>query len=149
MSGLGTPPFLAHIDGNSVPTITGVVGTLGTSDASGTAKALPVGVNPSSGAAYVDNIGALCGVVLATAVTVANGTATAIPGTTLTNRKTFTCFNSGTTKCWLGGTGVTASDVGGIPVGTQEYSPSVDMGTAIIYGISGTSGGTLTVFEVS
>lgn len=91
----------------------------------------------------------LHGVVLTTTVSVANGTATALPGTTLTNRKTFTCFNSGTAKCWLGGTGVTASDVGGIPVGTQEYSPAVDMGTAIIYGIAGTAGGTLTVFEVS
>lgn len=54
---IGTPPFLAHFDPNKVPTITGVVGTLGTSDALGTAKAMPIGVDPATGAAYVYNLG--------------------------------------------------------------------------------------------
>jgi len=54
---IGTPPFLAHFDPNKVPTITGVVGTLGTADQLGTARAMPIGVDPATGAAYVYNLG--------------------------------------------------------------------------------------------
>lgn len=91
----------------------------------------------------------LHGVPKITAVTVANGTATALPGTTLTNRKTFFAYNSGSVTVWLGGTEVTASNTGGIPVGTSEYSPVIDLGTAVLYAIAGTIGGTLTIMEVS
>src|SRR3990167_8049750 len=52
-----TPPYTSHFDGNQVPTIMGVEGTMGTADTSGTARPLPVGVDPSTGAVYVYNLG--------------------------------------------------------------------------------------------
>ena len=48
------PPYSAHIDGQQVPTIMGVEGTLGTNDTAGSARSLPFAVNPTTGAAYVD-----------------------------------------------------------------------------------------------
>lgn len=45
--------YAAHSDENQQFTITGVVGTLGTSDTGGTANALPVGVHDATGAMYV------------------------------------------------------------------------------------------------
>jgi len=129
----------ARQDPNQFPALVGHTGTAGTAE---TVR----GVFGADGGFYLTG---LHGVVLTTAIAVANGTATVLPGTLLANRKSFICFNAGTTKCWLGGTGVTASDTGGIPVGTQEYSPSIDMGTAIIYGIAAAAGGTITVFEIS
>ena len=95
------------------------------------------------------SITGLHGVVLTTAVNVANGTATAIPGTALTNRKSLIMYNAGTTSVWLGGTGVLASNVGGLLVGTAEYSPAFDLGTATIYGIAAAAGGTVTILEAS
>ena len=53
---LGTPPFVSHFDGNQVPSMMGVVGTLGTADAGGTSQTLPIGVNPSTGAMYVEDL---------------------------------------------------------------------------------------------
>lgn len=50
-------PFVSHVDANQNPSITGVVGTLGTADTAGTAKPLPIGVDPTTGAAYVYNLG--------------------------------------------------------------------------------------------
>ena len=45
----------AHSDGiNQQFSIIGVQGTLGTADTGGTALTIPIGVNPSTGAAYVD-----------------------------------------------------------------------------------------------
>lgn len=48
------PPFSSHMDGNQVPTIMGVVGTLGTADTGGTAQTLPFGVDPITGAMFVN-----------------------------------------------------------------------------------------------
>lgn len=55
------PPFVAHFDGNQVPSIVGVVGTLGTTDQGGTAKVLPIGVNPATGAMYVHDLSGASG----------------------------------------------------------------------------------------
>lgn len=45
----------AHNDGqNQAYSIIGVIGTLGTADVKGTAQTLPIGVNPTTGAMYVD-----------------------------------------------------------------------------------------------
>ncbi len=43
-----------HIDANRIPSITGVQGTLGTADVTGSAMTLPFGVDPSTGAMYVN-----------------------------------------------------------------------------------------------
>lgn len=51
------PVNCSHFDGNQVPTVTGVIGTLGTADTKGTSLALPMSVDPSTGAAYVYNLG--------------------------------------------------------------------------------------------
>lgn len=124
--------------------------SVGTVSLSGTSPVSIIGgtINLGTVTGTVD-IKPLNGAVLTTAVGVANGTATAIPTTTLTNRKTLICYNAGTVSVWLGGTSVTASNVGGIPVGTAEYSPSFDIGTAVLYGISASAGGTITIFEAS
>jgi len=90
----------------------------------------------------------LHGVVLTTAVAVANGTATALPATILSNRKSMVAYNNGTISIYLGGTGVTGAG-NGIPVGTGDFSPAIDLGTAIIYGYGTSAGGTMIVMEVS
>lgn len=43
----------AHFDDNQVPTVMGVIGTLGTADTGGTATALPFAVDPDTGAGWV------------------------------------------------------------------------------------------------
>ena len=95
------------------------------------------------------NILPLGGVVLTTAVTL--GTAaggSALPASALSGRKSMICYNVGTLTCYIGGTGV--STTAGIPIGTAEYSPAIDLGTTILYGISSaTAGATLVVMEVS
>jgi len=53
----GTPPYVAHIGGQDEKSLMGVVGTLGTADTGGTAQILPVGVDPTTGALFVNNIG--------------------------------------------------------------------------------------------
>lgn len=55
----GTPTAVnsAHFDANQHPSMTGVLGTLGTADTQGTALTLPVGVDPSTGAIYTIEIG--------------------------------------------------------------------------------------------
>lgn len=53
----GTPPFSPHWSGETYA-VQGVVGTLGTADTGGTAQVLSIGVDPSTGAMYVNNIGA-------------------------------------------------------------------------------------------
>ena len=53
----GDPVYGAHIDNvNQQYSMLGVIGTLGTADAGGTAYTLPIGVNPDTGAMYVDVI---------------------------------------------------------------------------------------------
>lgn len=44
----------AHFDANQVPSITGVIGTLGTADVQGTAAPLPFAVDPANGAQYTE-----------------------------------------------------------------------------------------------
>lgn len=122
--------------------VTALIAHTGTADSADTQRV----VAGADGGLYITG---LHGVVLTTAVGIANGTATAIPGTILTNRKSLIMYNSGTASIWLGGTGVTASNVGGLLVGTAEYSPAFDLGTAVVYGIAAAAGGTVTVLEVS
>lgn len=55
------PPFVAHFDGNQVPTMMGVEGTLGTSDTGGTARPLPVAVNRDTGAMFVQDLSGATG----------------------------------------------------------------------------------------
>ena len=50
------PPNVPHFS-SGVAAIMGVVGTLGTSDTGGTAKVLPIGVNPATGAMYTEGAG--------------------------------------------------------------------------------------------
>jgi hypothetical protein len=90
----------------------------------------------------------LAGSVLTTAVNIgtASGTA-AIPTTTLSNRKAIIGYNVGTSTVYIGGTGVTTTS--GIPIGTGQYTPSFDLGTAVLYGIAGAPGGTIIALEVS
>lgn len=46
----------SHVDGNQQFSIIGVIGTNGTADVAGTAKTLPIGVNPDNGGLYVSPI---------------------------------------------------------------------------------------------
>ena len=54
----GSAVNASHWDANQNPSITGVIGTLGTADVGGTSLTLPIGVDPSTGALYVNNLGA-------------------------------------------------------------------------------------------
>ena len=165
------PPNVPHFS-SGVSAIMGVEGTLGTSDTGGTAKVLPIGVNPATGAAYVEDLSGaggttnvqivggtitsgtfslvpLSGVVLTTAVAVGT-TVTALPTTTLTSRKSLIFFNDGTAVVYVGGTGVAATGAGrGIPVAVNDYSPSFDVGTTTLHGIGAAVGGTAVVMEIS
>ncbi len=51
----------SHLDGNRQATGIGVIGTLGTADVKGSALTLPIAVDPTTGAQYVNNIGAPSG----------------------------------------------------------------------------------------
>lgn len=64
----------AHTDANQNFSIIGVIGTLGTADARGTALTLPVAIDPSTGAMYVNNLGASGTGGGGTVVQVAGGT---------------------------------------------------------------------------
>lgn len=92
------------------------------------------------------NLLPLSGVPKATSLAVGT-TATAIPTTPLASRKSCIMYNSGTATIYLGGTEVTTSI--GLPVGTADYSPSMDLGTTVIYGICSTAGGTVRILEIS
>lgn len=50
-------PNAAHFDGNQIPTIMGVIGTLGTADVKGTAAPLPFAVDPTTGAMITQELG--------------------------------------------------------------------------------------------
>lgn len=88
----------------------------------------------------------LGGAVLSSSVAVGS-TATAIPTTPLTSRKSLILYNSGTSRISLGGIGVTTTT--GLPLGTADYSPSIDLGTTVLYGIADTAGGTVIAMEAS
>lgn len=92
----------------------------------------------------------LHGVALTTGVAVGTASGgTALPPTTLANRKSMIFYNSGTAKVWFGGTEVGTVDTAGMPLGTTEWSPAFDFGTAVMYARAGIAGGTVTVLEVS
>ena len=87
----GTPPFVPHISGG-IPAVMGVVGTLGTADTGGTSETLPVGVNPATGAMYVED---LSGALGTTNVLVVGGTLNA--GTVVQSSGTTTLVSTVTT----------------------------------------------------
>jgi hypothetical protein len=100
----------------------------------------------SAGLEVLATLRGLSGVVLSGARTVGT-TATAIPASSLSDRKSLILYNNGTSTIYLGGSAVTSST--GLPVGTADYSPSFDLGSSVLYGVAGTAGGTVIVLEVS
>lgn len=93
-------------------------------------------------------LNSLSGVVLTTAVNIGTTAGTAaMPTTALANRKAFIGYNVGTSIVYIGGSGVgTAS---GIPVGLGQYTPAMDIGTTVLFGIAATPGGTMIALEIS
>lgn len=89
----------------------------------------------------------LVGSVLTTAQAVGTSAGTALPASSLTNRKTFIGYNIGTTTLYIGGSAVTTTT--GIPISVGQYTPAIDLGAAVLYAIAGTSGGTMLTLEVS
>ena len=85
--------------------------------------------------------------VITTSNGTANGTAVLLPATKAVGRSTWIAYNNGTATVYLGGSGVTATT--GIPVGTLSYSPSFNIGNALIYGITAAGNGTLSIMEIS
>jgi hypothetical protein len=166
---MGTPPFVPHIS-NQVPAVMGVVGTLGTADAAGTAPVLPIGVDPTTGAAYVYNLGP------AGEVSVAGTDPTSFLPVRLTNGTTFyeasggeggggttVQFNNGTVDLLKAGT-ITRLEGGTVQTnllsGTLTSIPNIPGGTVglitrvgnigtlelgTVTGNVGVSSGTLTV----
>lgn len=87
------------------------------------------------------------GAVLSTAVTVGTS-ATALPSSALSSRKSMIVFNNGNTTIYLGPSGVTTSS--GLPVYAGAYSPAINLGAGVtLYAISGSAGQNVRVFEVS
>lgn len=74
MSAKTLPPYVPHITGETAA-LMGVEGTLGTSDTSGTARVLPIGMNPTTGALYVQDLAGASGT---SNVSVVNGTMTEV-----------------------------------------------------------------------
>lgn len=60
MSVKNVPPYAPHYS-NEVPSMMGVEGTLGTTDTGGTARNIPIGVNPATGAVYVQDLSGASG----------------------------------------------------------------------------------------
>lgn len=102
------PPYAAHVGGQDEKSLMGVVGTLGTADTGGTANILPVGVDPTTGALFVNNIGASSGgggtnvniitgtqQTLGTVGNLNNGSVNILSGTLL-NTGTFVNISTGT-----------------------------------------------------
>lgn len=134
------PNQTAIQDQNYFPALTGHTGTADTANTVRIVAGVDGGLSVTG----------LHGVPLVTAVTIPTSAGgTALPLSTLANRKSWIAYNSGTVTVWIGGTGVTASNTGGLPIGTGEFSPAIDLGTAVIYGIAASAGGTLTLLEVS
>ena len=78
------PVNAGHYDANQNSSITGVIGTLGTADTKGTALPLPFGVDPSTGAAYVNVIqGSINIGTVAEELTIVGGTLNAATVTVL------------------------------------------------------------------
>lgn len=93
------------------------------------------------------NLLPLPGVLFGTLGTIGT-TSTAIPiSGNLSGRKSIIFYNLGTSRIWLTGSNGIGST--GIPVGIGDYSPSIDIGTGVIYGVADTAGGTVTTLEVS
>lgn len=140
------PPHAAHFDANQVPSSMGVIGVQGTADTQGTAQPLPASVDAQTGGWNVVRIGAV-GSVLTTAVNIGTTGTAALPTTALANRKAMFFYNAGTSSVAYGGTGLTYA--GGIPVGTGDESRALSVGTAQVFAIAQTAGGTVIVFEIS
>lgn len=146
-TGVGSVSAIAqvHNAGTLQTILAGTITNSGTTTGVGTVAGIGVVSNITNGT-VATNILPLGGVVLAGTVGVGT-TATAIPTTPLASRKSLIVYNVGSTSVYIGGSGVTT--LTGLPVGTADYSPSFDLGTTILYGITGTVGGTVNVLEVS
>ena len=144
----GTGAFVPHIS-NNVPSIIGVVGTLGTADTGGTSQVLPVGVNQDTGAMYVQDLSGATGTTNITGTVAVNnvekGTITRLEGGTL-NALASGTFTGGTLGNLNAGTitsvaevvkGTTTlvtrvGNVGTIELGTVQINKTpVQLGTPI------------------
>lgn len=87
--------FAAHFDDNQVPTQMGVVGTLGTADEAGTAKSIPIGVDPATGAQYVNILSGSINVgTIAEELSIASGTLTVLPQVSVGTLPTLTTVSN-------------------------------------------------------
>ena len=118
----------AHFDDNQIPTTMGAIGTLGTADTGGTAKALPLSVDGTTGAAHVYLITKLDSTN--DSVTIGAGTVTSVTnlagGTVRHNEIPVNIGTSygtvGTTGAAVWGTLIAASGAG-----TYQYVSGVDV----------------------
>lgn len=148
------PPFAAHFDGNQVPTMMGVVGSAGTADTQGTSKSLPVGVDASTGAAYVYNLGPAGSVTLGNTpggtlnLVIRVGNIGTLESGTITSTL---ALNTGTITTIAAGTQNTLGTVGVINNGTLAQvttvnnltNGSVNLLTGTITSISNLAKGTI------
>lgn len=92
------------------------------------------------------NLNSLRGVPLATAVTVGTS-ATPLPATALTQRRSLIVYNNSANTIYIGGVDVTTST--GLPIDANMYSPPIDAGQhMIVYAVAGSSSN-VRVLEVS
>lgn len=88
----------AHFDDNQVPTMMGAIGTLGTADTGGTAKSLPFGIDPATGAMHVNVING----TVSTTLALNSGTITTIQAGTQNTLGTVGNLNNGSINVLTG-----------------------------------------------
>lgn len=95
------------------------------------------------------NINALNGIFKTTTLTVGTS-ATVLPPTSITNRRSLTIYNNSANTVYLGGNTVSVAGVGqGLPLLASSYSPPFDAGVnMLLYGIS-SSPSSVTIMEMS
>ena len=131
--------FGAHTDDNQQFSIGGVVGTMGTADTQGTAKVLPFGVNPDTGAMYVQDLSSPSGFE---GGTVSVGTSPVeLTFTGVTQSIMITADHANGTMIYLGGSAVAQSGSAAITSLYPGESCSMDLNdaTAPLYAVGGTT----------
>lgn len=123
------PPYNAAQDANRFPTLLGISGTAGTADTTGTAEIIKVGVNPATGALYVQDLSGATGT---TNVSVLNGTINRVSNVGTLELGSVTFSGTSSTRIIDG----TVTNVGTVPgVGTVTNLGSVTNIGSIAAGI--------------
>ena len=121
--------YTSHVDENQQFSITGVVGTAGTADTKGTAKVLPIGVNPDNGAMYTHDLNTAeeSGTAFNGGTVAVGTTAVSLTFTGVTQSIMITASHSNSTTVYIGGSSVDSDGSAAITSIWPGESVSVDL----------------------